>query len=411
MTADLQYRFARADEIPAAARLVAHSFPGRTPASLEERLAHPVYGGGPETLLVGTDARGIAGACQVHPLRQWIAGAALPVTGIGTVAIAPTHRRRRLAASLVTAALHAGRERGDIGSSLYPFRVAFYRRLGYGLAGEAIQHVVPPATLPDAVERQHVEMLEESDARDAAFAVYGRWVQEQTGQLDRTREMWLRLFDEIDRALVGYRGISGDIEGYALAIHRTDLMPRVLEVDELIWTTAEARRGLYGWLASMGDQWTHIMLRSLPSHRVTDWLSEPRLPSGSAVSWRLWAPSATLMSGPMFRLLDVRAAFEGRRIAQAPTITMGIDVRDEQITANTGSWRVALDVGRATIEKARTADITLRLDISTLSRIFIGALPPTAALAAGLLECDRAELLPILDTALALPEPWTFDRF
>jgi hypothetical protein len=28
-----------------------------------------------------------------------------------------------------------------------------------------------------------------------------------------------------------------------------------------------------------------------------------------------------------------------------------------------------------------------------------------------LLDCDRPELLPALDAALALEEPWLFDRF
>jgi hypothetical protein len=55
--------------------------------------------------------------------------------------------------------------------------------------------------------------------------------------------------------------------------------------------------------------------------------------------------------------------------------------------------------------------MTLRLGISALSRIYIGVLPPSAAVAAGLAETDRPERLPALDAALRLPEPWTFDRF
>ncbi|HEX6308496.1 MAG TPA: GNAT family N-acetyltransferase [Longimicrobiales bacterium] len=411
----MNYRFARPDEIPAVARLVAHSFPAanRAPGWFQEHLATPVFGGGPETLLIGGDERGIAAACQIHPLRQWVAGEPLHVSGVGTVAISPTHRKQRLGAALVRAALHAGRERGDVAACLYPFRVSFYRALGFGLAGEAVQVQVASRALPDSAERHRVELLESETARASALRLYEHWMREQTGQLERTPGMWTRLFDEEDHALVGYRAPDGALEGYALGLYRTDLEPgeRFLEIDEMVWLTDSARRGLYGWLASLDDQWQQIVLRTLPSHRIGDWLREPRLPRGRAPSWRLWAPAATLLSGPMFRLLDVRGAFEGRRIEQAPALALTLELSDADIEANVGSWRIALDAGRATVERSGGVDLTLRMDVSTLSRIYIGALPPSAALAAGLLECDRPELVPVLDAALALPEPWTFDRF
>jgi predicted acetyltransferase len=372
-----------------------------------------VWGGGTDTLLVGSDGARLVAACQLHPLRQWIAGEAVGVTGIGTVAISPAHRKRGIARDLVAFALRAGRERGDTGSALFPFRVSFYRRLGYGLAGEAHQYRIPPRSLPDDEGRQHIEMMDDDDARTDALTLYGEWIRQQTGQLARSMRLWLHILADDGRALFGWRAPDGSLEGYALVIYRTDLPPaeRFLEVDELIWTTERARRGLYGWLASLDDQWQQIVLRALPAQRMGDWLSEPLLPHGAAPAWRLWAPAATLMTGPMFRLLDVRGAFEGRRVEDGPPMACTFDVADDVLPENAGSWRIALDAGRAAVERAGASDLTLRLDVSTLSRIFIGALAPSAALAAGLLECDRPEMLRLLDAALTLPEPWTFDRF
>ena len=411
----MRYRLAAPDDIPAAGRLAAHSFPAleRSPDWWHDRLLDPVYGGGADTLLIGCDTAGMAAACQIHPLRQWIAGEAMPMTGVGTVAISPAHRKRGRAAELVTAALREGRARGDIASALFPFRVSFYRRLGYGLAGEALQYQVPAGTLPDSAERQRVELLEDDDTRSEALALYNAWAAGQSGQLHRGMRLWQQTTADAGRALFGYRSHRGELEGYALVIYRTDLPPqrRFLEVDEIVWTTPAARAGLYAWLGSLTDQWQQILLRALPSDRLSDWLREPRLPHDSAPPWRLWAPSATLMSGPMFRLLDVRAAFEGRRVEPSPPIAVAIEVMDAMFEENCGSWRIVLDAGRAFVERTGALDLSLRMDISTLSRIFIGALPPTAALRAGLLECDHVELLSLLDAALALPEPWTFDRF
>jgi predicted acetyltransferase len=415
MSQTLSYRFARGAEIPDLARLAAHSFPGggRTVAWWEEQLRAPVYGGGAETVLLGETAAGEPAAlCQIHPLRQWVGGEALPVAGVGTVTVSPAYRRRGLGVALMTAALRWARERGDVASALYPFRTAFYRKLGYGHAGDAVQYQVAAQTLPDAPERAGVELLEEPAERAAALELYNRWAKGQTGQLLRGERLWTLLCTLPDRVLVGYRGGGGELEGYALAVYRTDLAPpqRFLEVEELAWTTAAARRALYAWVGSMGDQWAQVLLRALPSQRLGDWISEPRLPHWSAPGWGLWVPSATLLAGPMFRIVDMAAAWSRRRVAAGTSLTIGVDVTDAQLPENGGAWRLVLEGGGITAERGGAADCTLRLDISTLSRLYIGSLTATAALAAGLLEAGGSALCEV-DEALALPEAWTFDRF
>jgi predicted acetyltransferase len=441
----LDYRLARAADLDAAASLVAHSFPGptRPPDWIRTQLETPVYGGGPETLVLGGTGGHVVAACQIHPLRTWVGGALLPTAGVGTVAISPAHRRRGLGADLVTAALRIARDRGDVASSLYPFRVGFYQSLGYGQAGEALQYRFPPRMLADSPERERVELIDGVAGRAEALALYNRWAASETGQLERGEAVWARSTEVHDRALVGYRagdpsastgrgddGSSGGrsagsapLEGYALVVYRADLPApeRYLEVDEIVWTTERARQGLYAWLASLADQWQQVVVRALPSHRFGDWLREPRLPSGSAPMWNLWAPMATLMAGTMFRILDMPGAWQERRIADGTSLTAMLEVRDGQIGENAGTWRIALNGGRAELTRGDgagtgsagtgPADVRLRLDVSTLSRLYVGSLTATSALAAGLLECDRPERLPALDRALALPEPWTFDRF
>jgi predicted acetyltransferase len=415
LPSNIDYRVARADDIPAAGRLVAHSFPGpsRTPVWWNEQLAAPPYGGGAETLFIGeSEGRPIA-ACQLHPLREWIAGEAIAVAGVGTVAISPVHRKHRIGAELVARALRHARERGDLASALYPFRASFYRKLGYGQAGAVLQYQVPPSALPESAERNRVELLDTDATSMEAFTLYNRWARAETGQLQRGEPLWQRLLAPAERSLVGYRAADGQVTGYARVTYRTDLPieTRYLEVEELVWTTPESRRGLYGWLASLDDQWPQLLLRALPSHCFGDWIREPRLPHGAAPSWGLWAPAATLLMGPMFRLLDVRNAWEQRRIVTTKPLTMSVQVTDAQLPENQVCWRFALDAGRVVVERDREADMTLRCDVSTLSRLYIGSIPSTAALDAGLLECDRPDRLPLLDAVLLLPEPWTFDRF
>jgi predicted acetyltransferase len=411
----LNFRYARTAELDDIARLVSHSFPGPTrPVDwIREQLEAPRFGGGAETLFIGESGGRPVAALQIHPLRQWACGRELACAGIGTVSVSPAHRRRRIGGELVTASLRAAAERGDVISALYPFRVSFYQELGYGQAGEAVQYQVAPHMLPDAPERAAVELLDDNDARAEALRLYNDWAPTQNGQLARSALMWAEQVPKHDRVLVGYRDDQRALRGYALAIYRTDLPPaeRYLEIDELVWTTPAARRGLYAWVASLGDQWREVLIRGLPSHRLGDWIREPRLPSGSAPTWQLWAPAATVMAGTMVRILDVEHAWDGRPLGSDAPLDVTFEVRDAQLDGNSGVWRIVSDDGVARAARHTGRDASLRLDISTLSRVWAGALPASAAVAAGLAECSDSAVLASLDAALASPEPWTFDRF
>jgi predicted acetyltransferase len=411
----LRYRFARADEIDDLGRLIAHSFPGvgRDTAFWREHLATPAYGGGPETLLVGEDAKRVVAALQLHPLRQWIAGVRLQNAGVGTVTIAPTHRRRRLAAQLMLAALRAAKERGDVVSSLFPFRMSFYEQLGYGQCDVAHQFQVVPTALRDSPERARIELLDNDAARADALLYYNEWARTQNGQLERTEQLWQRLLDAPDRALFGWRGDDGTLQGYAIVSYRADQPNvRILDAEEVAWSNTAARAGLYAWLASLGDQWPQLLIRALPSQRLGEWLRDPRLPRGTVPAWNLWAPAGTLMMGSMFRLVDVERAWQQRAVAPYLALDLVLDVHDAQLEDNHGRWALTIEGGQATMRRTSASAADLALDIATLSRLFIGALPPTAAVEAGLAASQTsAERLGALDAALAVPEPWTFDRF
>lgn len=411
------FRFARPEELEEIVRLTGHSFPGvgRDPEWWMARFRETVYGDGPEILWVGEDAGRLVASCQLHRIAHWVSGADMPTMGLGTVAIAPTHRQQGLAGRMVATGLRAARDRGDILSSLYPFRASFYGRFGYGLAGDAHQYHVAPTALPSSETRYAVEIMDTAERRAEVAAFYEVWARRQTGQVRRTELAWDELASGADRLLVGFRGTDGLLTGYALATYPTKLPPqeRFLSVEELAWSKPEARRGLYGWLASMGDQWRGIALRALPEHRLQDWLREPRLGGGQLPPhWGLWFPSAVLLRGPMFRLLSMEEAWRRRAVPPDVRLTVSVDVSDEELPENAGVWRLRLAEGRVMPERGGgEANLRLRMPIRTLGRIFMGSLPPSAALEAGLATGDAGGPLAELDRALHLDGCWTFDRY
>lgn len=410
------FRFARPEELEEIVRLTGHSFPGlgREPGSWLSRFQETVYGDGPEIIWVGEDGGRLVASCQLHRITHWVSGVAFPAMGLGTVAIAPTHRQRGLAGRMVATGLVAARERGDVLSSLYPFRASFYGRYGYGLAGDSHQYHVAPGALPPSEERAAVEVMGTPEAHAEVAAYYERWAAGQTGQVRRTTGVWDALAGGNDRLLVAFRDGGGALQGYALATYPTHLPPheRFLSVEEMAWSTAEARRGLYGWLATLGDQWRGIAIRALPEHRLQDWLKEPRLAKAPLPNWGLWFPSALLMRGPMFRLLSIPEAWSARSVPEEARLTLRVEVTDPELPENEGVWRLRMEGGRVAVETGDgAADVALRTSIQTLGRLFMGALPSRAAVEAGLAILDRPGPLDDLDRALRLPECWTFDRY
>ena len=412
------FRPAQPDELDEVARLEMHSFPavGRTLQWWRDTLMDGPHGG-LEALWVAEEDDRLVGACQLLWLRQWIGGVSMPVMGLASVAIAPTHRRRGMAGRMLAAGFEHARERGDVGSALYPFRASFYENLGYGLAGEAHQYQLPPALLPECrEERLRMRLVDGPEDEAAMRAIYARVAREHmTGQLERSERAWRGVWGGEDRAAVLHIGDDGEPEGYAIVRYRADLpvTTRFLEVEERGWLTLGARRGIYAWLSSMGDQWRELVYRAHPEEGLGDSLSEPRLPLLANPGWGLWFPSATLMRGPMFRVLDVPGALSLRTLVGDPELVLRLEVDDEQIQENRGPWRVTMLEGRMTVEPddGSPVDATLRLPMDTLSRVFIGALAMRQAISGGLAWLDRPELARVLDQAFAVPKPWMFDRF
>lgn len=412
----MRCRPARPDELPDLARLVAHSFPGpgRSPTYWQAQLAEGPYGGW-EALWVGEeDGRPVA-VCQLLPLRQWVGGALLPMTGVGTVTVAPTHRRRGLAYRLLAEGLAYARERGDVLAALYPFSVRYYAKLGFAPVGEAWQVLVPPDALPDMADAP-VELVTDEAQRQAVQTVYEAVAPRANGWLDRTAAMWEHWWtQEEGGATLLVRDRSGAPTGYARLRYRADLPPseRRLEVEERVAQDASADAALLAALARLGDQWPAVLLRAHPEERVLDRLREPRWPAGALPPFGLWFPAAVVLLGPMSRVLDVPAAWAARTAPPELRLRLRLEVEDPVLPANAGPWALEVAEGRIDVAPAREGrvDAQLRLPVGTLARLLTGDLALPDAVHRGLVHLDPLEAAPRLAGLFPGPRPWLWDRF
>lgn len=411
----VQIRRAESADLEPLAQLWAQSFPGRR--TVEDRVAQLEAGipyGGLESSWILEDSGRLAGAFKAYYLTQYLGGVGVPMLGLAAVATAPTARRRGVGRAICRAALRIGRERGDLVSTLYPFRPSFYRALGWGAAGELYSFRFSPQSLPSYEEVSRVRAAVEEDTPDLA-AVYARVAARSNGLIERAPGTWAYHLSKSSTYPFVYE--ANGIRGYILARFEAGDAPGagILTVQELIAEDDDAYRGLLGWLSLQGDQFREVRYDARPDEYFEDHLTDPR-PIGFRPARSLWYPTARVIRGPMLRVIDLPGLIGtltdwGQRTESGFTIYL--EIEDPELPHNTGPWTFALEGGRATLERGgdpRLVDAILRTDIATLSEILTGTLSPSAAF-----QLDKAEVegsISALDRLFRPSKPfWLLDEF
>ena len=363
------------DHIPAMAALWAEAFPEK-PAErrLREIREGFSYGDLTDCWVVEVDDR-LAGALRTYRLTMHYRGHRIPVMGLAGVAVAPDFRRRGIGRRMCLEALRIARDRGDLLSALFPFKASFYRQMGYALAGAFHRYRFHPGSLPIYPGWDQVVRAPE-DGRQAAMDVYGRVAPGTTGLLERTERMWTFL-DLPGTYLYLYRDLRGKAAGYVVVRGRGGPPERSrLRVLELVADGREAYLGLLGWLSVQRDQWGSIVYDTVPAEDFYERLDHPRT-AGSGSPRGLWFHSASLLRGPMFRVLDLAGLYElagAGRVEGRPGVTLSdgsLQVRDPELPENQGTWR---DGARMSPSVDSSAGPILSIG-DVLKELFRGALP------------------------------------
>ena len=387
----LRYRPARRADVEALAELGSRAY---RVSSLEKRREfytdHPRFG--LHDVRVGELDGRIVASLVLYPLVARVRGRRVPLTGVGSVAVSPEHRRRGLGGALLRAALREMRQRGSGLSALYAFRGSYYRRLGYGVFEVVHQLAVAPSNLPAAEESRRVRRLLPSD-RPAVEALYERAAAQGHFALERTSAWWSqRLWDYPGDWVVYAARDRGPIEGYLHyevdASHGPFQLG--LTLTEFVAATPAARRGLVGYLATLADQVQEIH-HAAPADNL--WLATLRtaqnLRPGAEIGVLL--DSGGVAHGAMLRVTDVPAGLESLPVAANARGEVVLEVDDSVLPQNARAWRVTARAGRlrvrpAPARAARGAARTPRLQVpaDALGPLVAGTLSPVGAAAAGL---------------------------
>jgi predicted acetyltransferase len=342
----------------------------------------------------------IAAALVLYPLTAHVCGEPRPVVGVGSVAVSPEHRRRGVAEAAMRAALREMRQDGRALSMLYPFRVSFYRKFGYGVIESVHLFTTPASNFPSSDQARRVRRLRPPD-RPHVQELYDRLAPRINFALARKPEWWEQRLWTYPGEWVVYEGKRrGQIEGYLYYEVTSAGGPFKLAITilEMLAASAEAHRGLLGHVATLADQVAEVQVAA-PSDGVmmsalrTANTTQPRTDLGA------YSEAAGLHTGAMLRLVDVKAALEMRPVGGNGRGVVNLEVEDEVLPQNARALGLSVREGRFHVgnEAGRRAP-RLRCGVDVLAQIYGGALSPVAAARAGLAVATG--------NAAELAEPW-----
>jgi predicted acetyltransferase len=316
--------------------------------------------------LAAFDDGHLIGTASYLDLRQWWLGRAVPMAGVAGVKIAPEYRGQGVGRALMTALTQLMTERGYPLSALYPATSPIYRQLGWERAGPTCTTAVPSRSLlalarPDrpsadrpSADRPSADWPSadwpSADSRppgphpgphrpgpeDAAevLAVLGR-------AHELARDCGPVTFDEqtVRRWLTAGRWAGDDryayLAGDGFLAYAWNGGHDAVIVDKLVAVSPETTRALWSVVASNASIAGTVRARVSPADPLWWLLREQDADPAGGYWW-------------MLRLLDARAAIAARGFP-AIDIDIPLDITDDQVPANTGSWTLAIHSGSAAL--------------------------------------------------------------
>ena len=321
-----------------------------------------------------------------------IFGVMQPACGLMALEVHPLHKRKGAALAMVRYFEDYARRSGALLTLLLPFRIGFYRQMGYGFAGKIYEYHLPTAALPrpDAAVLAHLRLMQPEDF-DAALACHRRFAARNHGMVEKFDEEIRGARGDIQvRRLGWYDG--GVLRGYAAyrfeSASDSNYTQNRLSVEELVYEDGAILRGLLGGLNMQADLAQTVILRTGEEdfHHLLD---DPQDVSKNYIDYGFLQTNVSAV-GTMFKLTDGQAFLEKTAYRPFPqgTLTAAFRCRDEMSGAEQ-CLRIAFSQGRwAAAAPDAAADVTVTCRQGELTSLLMGSCELESLLRLGAAEAD-----------------------
>ena len=404
---DIEIRPITEQELPAFGRSLERTF-GEVWTEQDWEAERPVF---EVNRSIGAfDGPEVVGTTGAYSLILTVPGDSLPMAGVTSVGVQPSHRRRGILTQMMRRQLDDLHDSGEPIAGLWASESSIYGRFGYGMAAPVSELQIERDR--SAFIRPHhptgrIRLVEKEEALKELPPVFDRVCRDQPGMWARTEAWWKRTLTDLERWRQGASSLffalqesTQGIDGYAMyrvkREWKSGLPASVVRVQEHMAETPEAYAHLWRFLFDID------LVRQIEAY--------PR-PVDEPLVWMLAEPRRLVMNvsdGMWLRLVDLPAALAARRYSAVGRLVF--DVNDSFCPWNEG--RYELEGGPDGAECRPTErPVDIVLGTVDLAAAYLGGVRFSLLHRAGRIEGD-AEALHRADAMFAWdPLPWCHQEF
>lgn len=300
-----------------------------------------------------------------------------PACGLMALEVHPLHKKNGAALEMVRYFEDYAREHGALLTLLLPFRIGFYRRMGYGFAGKLYEYHLPTTSLPapDQEARKHLRLMQ-PEAFDEALACYNRFASKNHGMVEKHEEEIRGARGDIQVRRIGYYGSGGTLLGYAAfrfeSASETNYTQNRISVEELVYENGAVLRALLGALRLQEDLAQTVVLRTGEEdfHHL---LHDPQDVSRRYIDFGFLQTNVSAV-GTMFKLVDMRRFVEKTAYRRFPAGTLTAEFRYyDEMRRREESVRIRFADGCWAIAESDATDVTVTCGQGDLASLFMGS--------------------------------------
>ncbi|MEA1884055.1 MAG: GNAT family N-acetyltransferase [Thermotogota bacterium] len=322
-------------------------------------------------------------------------GKAIRTGGIGGVGVDLVYKKRHICRDMIAFGLQRFMDQGIYSSILHPFRVDFYKKMGFGLLTPFYRYCLPTNRIEIHENSKQVTFLNEDGIKDIAEC-YQSHFERTNGEIKRNAEWPKAMLNNHTNIVIGYRE-NNKLMAYAICspfkLSDDNFLRHDLKVHEFITLNTTGRKALLGFLRTQADQFENIRFYTQDDTFYQQF--DNPADNTKAIFPHANHTMAYASTGLMFRVLDTKG-FVNQLSEEKDNHDKGIvclfDINEPFLKEQKQDIKLKITENGIYSSK-EDADLTIKLSMANFSSMLFGAVAMRKLVNYGLAECSDNTLM------------------
>lgn len=320
----------------------------------------------------------MAAAMKLIDFDMNLYGRMCKATGLMALGVHPLHKKKGLAREMVEFFETYTKASGATVAMLLPFRMDFYRKLGYGCGTKMEEYHIPTSQLPkaDPSIMGNLRYMGTGDI-DKVLACHKAFVHKNHGQLYKFEEEVRDMKGDDEVRRIGYFE-NDELKGYAAFtfVNTSDCnyTLNLMDVKELIYDDEKVLRTLLGGLRMQEDLAQSVIIRT-GEPDFYHLLASPQDVSGNYIDFGFLQTNISAV-GTMYKIVDIKGFMDDadNRIFPPVDFSAEFEIYDE-LKHEEENFVLTFEGGRWFYEEIgeRETATRIRMKLSDFSSLMMGS--------------------------------------